>query len=213
MSSATASSLLRSVVLAVFVLVLGTGAAPARAMGALDFDRAEARIASLGGAAIAVLGDPDLDRASRQAALEELLREHFALEQIGRLALGRHWRAADSGERAAYLDLFGRYLLVNYSRLIDFYDDQTLEVLAASETRNAVIVHSRLRGRQSVAIDWRVIEQGGELLIVDVVVEGVSMLVTQRNEFASIIERGGGLKALIGHLEARVGRPAGTAGG
>jgi len=190
-------------------LALTPAAGPARAMSALDADRAQTRIADLGGTAIAVLGDTSLDGSARQAALAALLRDHFALDRIARLALGRHWRAASEAERARYLGLFEQFVLANYGRLIDFYDDQTLEVRGASAARDALVVHSRLVGGGSVAIDWRVIEADGGLAIIDVVVEGVSMLVTQRNEFASIIERGGGLAALIAHLEQRVAGRAG----
>lgn len=213
MSVASRHHPLNALALAFCLVVLALTLAPARAMSSLDADRAEARVAALGGTAIAVLRDASLDRAARDDALATLLRDHFALERIARLALGRYWRVASEQERAAYLDMFGRYMLANYGRLLDFYDDQTLEVSGVSAARNALIVHSRLLGRSSAAIDWRVIEENGELAIVDVVVEGVSMLVTQRNEFAAIIERGGGVRALIAHLEQRLGSWREASGG
>ena len=52
-----------------------------------------------------------------------------------------------------------------------------------------------------VSVDWRVRERGGSMKILDVIVEGVSMSVTQRSDFSSVIQRGGGnVDVLLDHL-------------
>ena len=83
--------------------------------------------------------------------------------------------------------------------------DQRLEVADAKPVKGGVMVSSQLVGTRPAAIDWRLVEDGQGWVVVDVVVEGVSMLLTQRNEFASIIERNGGsIRPLLAHLEQRV---------
>lgn len=188
-------------------------AVPAQAAGDDGLQQALATVDRLGHEAVGILRDAGLEPGARQAALAELVHRRFALERIGRLALGRYWRNADPAEQAAYAGLFERYVLATYARLVDFYTDQRLEVAAAMPVKGGVLVSSQLVGRRSAAIDWRLVEDGQDWVVVDVVVEGVSMLLTQRNEFASIIERNGGsIRPLLAHLEERVamaGRPPG----
>lgn len=180
-------------------------AGPARAGDDDGLREALAAVDRLGNEAVAILRDAGLEPTARQAALAELVHRRFALQRIGRLALGRHWKGADPADQAAYAALFERYVLATYARLVDFYTDQTLEVAGATPVKGGVMVSSQLVGTRSAAIDWRLVEDGQDWVVVDVVVEGVSMLLTQRNEFASIIERNGGsIRPLLAHLEQRV---------
>ena len=59
-------------------------------------------------------------------------------------------------------------------------------------------------GRQPLKVDWRVRElDGGDLVAIDVIIEGVSLIVTQRSEFSSVIERSG-MDGLLAELRQRV---------
>ena len=192
-------------------LVLGVmalaAAVPAGAAEDRGLDEALATVDRLGEEAVAILRDAGLGRGAREAALAELVHRRFALERIGRLALGRYWRSADPAEQAAYAELFDRYVLATYSRLVDSYTGQRLEVASAAPVKGGVMVSSRLVGNRPAAIDWRLEGNGQDWLVVDVVVEGVSMLLTQRNEFAAIIERNGGsIRPLLAHLQERVAK-------
>lgn len=188
------------------VVALAIGApVAARAAAEPELKMAMQVIDELGERAVVVLRDPGLDRPGRQRALVELVRERFALDQMARLVLGRHWRATAPEEQATYTRLFERYVLSTYARLIDSYTDQTLEVVGAAPVKNGIVVNSRLTGSRAAAVDWRLAPSADGWRVVDVVVEGVSMLLTQRNEFASIIERqGGAIQPLLAHLEQRV---------
>lgn len=196
-----------------FASLFLVAAGPARAAGGDGLREALAAVDRLGNEAVAILRDAGLEPTARQSALAELVHRRFALQRIGRLALGRHWRGADPADQAAYAALFERYVLATYARLVDFYTDQRLEVAGATPVKGGVMVSSQLVGTRTAAIDWRLIEDGQDWVVVDVVVEGVSMLLTQRNEFASIIERNGGsIRPLLAHLEQRValaGQPPG----
>ena len=192
-------------VMAAFGLVLLATTGPARAAGGDGLREALAAVDGLGNEAVAILRDAGLEPTARQAALAELVHRRFALQRIGRLALGRHWKGADPADQAAYAALFERYVLATYARLVDFYTDQHLEVADATPVKGGVMVSSQLVGTRTAAIDWRLVEDGQDWVVVDVVVEGVSMLLTQRTEFASIIERNGGsIRPLLAHLEQRV---------
>ena len=56
-------------------------------------------------------------------------------------------------------------------------------------------------GGSKIKVDWRVREKNGQMKVIDVVIEGVSMALTQRSDFSSVIQRGGGkIDVLLEHL-------------
>ena len=175
-------------------------------------DRSEAEpdefLQSFGDRAIAVLADSGASDTERRQKLEVLLRDGFSLERISKLALGRHWRSATDEERRAFAALFEDYIIDTYDRRLSAYSDQQIVVTGweAAGKRGAMVA-SRIEGGSGAPVDigWRVEPSDDGWRIVDVVVEGVSMLITQRNEFSTIIERNGGqVAALIDHLRSAV---------
>ena len=71
-----------------------------------------------------------------------------------------------------------------------------------------ILVQSRIAppSSQPLRVDWRLRERPGEPVIIDLIVEGISLLVTQRSEFAAVLERGG-IDRLLSELEARISQP------
>lgn len=187
---------------------LGAGAAPAQDADAAAF------IQRFAAEAIQMLGNRGLDRAERVRRFEALVREGFDLDTISQLALGQHWRTAREDQRRRFTELFERVLLASYARRLDEYTNQTLRVGTTSPAGRDTMVQSWIEnGGQPVRVDWRVRESNGGFKILDVVVEGVSLLVTHRNELATVIERAGGVDGLIAHLEQRLEQEAAAGAG
>lgn len=158
---------------------------------------------------MAFLQDANLSKAQRKAKFRALLNRHFDLNTIGRFALGPNWRNATPSEQQQYLKLFNTMVVEVYNNRFDEYKGEKLMVQgvkALSGTDSLVTSYIvPVDGGQKVQIDWRVRNKGGSQRVVDVIVEGVSMSVTQRSEFASIIQQGGGkVSHLIDHLRAKV---------
>ena len=155
--------------------------------------------------AIGFLGNESVSHEQRQAEFRKLLRNSFDMPTIGRFALGANWKAATPAQQAEYQKLFEAMVVEVYSNRFSEYDNQVLEVVsAAPEGKADVMVTSYIvpaGGGEKFRIDWRVRNKGGSYKIVDVVVEGVSMALTQRSDFASVIQRGGGsIDVLLEHL-------------
>jgi phospholipid transport system substrate-binding protein len=162
-------------------------------------------VRQFGDEAIAMLRDRDAAEAERRARFEGLMRGGFDLPLVAQLALGRHWRSATAEERAAYVDLFCRLVLETYARRLNEYGDQRLRVVGAVAAGQDSMVESWVEGSgEPVRVDWRVRQTPAGARIVDVVIAGVSMLVTQRSEFAAVIERSGGVAGLIENLRQRL---------
>jgi phospholipid transport system substrate-binding protein len=133
-------------------------------------------------------GDP------RANAFLDLFKRVAALDAIGRFTLGVHWRAMSDAQRQAFLDAFERYAARAYTNRIGEYTGQTLELLGTQDVgQRGIVVRSALKqeGAEDIAIDWLVSDRGGSTQVVDIVAEGVSLSIAQREEFASMIERRG----------------------
>jgi len=193
-----------TLVLALIALHVGGIAPSARADGGLapgDFVR------SFGDQAVAVLSDDGLDAQGREAALRQLLNEKFDVPAIGRFVLGRYWRAAREAERAEFAVLFEEMIVSTYARQLGNYAGETLSVDGArhSDDKGAVVASRILReSGPPIGVDWRLLRRGDGWRIVDVMVEGVSMALTQRAEFTAVIRSSGGVAGLIERLRTKV---------
>jgi phospholipid transport system substrate-binding protein len=196
-------TLLNGVQLALAALLLGGRGAQA----AVSAEAAQALIENVGVEVLAVLRDPALDNPQKFNRLVALLDGPIDLEIIARLILGRHWRSASEAQQAEYLELFRAFALDNLASRLHVYDGQDFEIVGAQAVneRDAVVA-TRVTGgsRPPLKVDWRVRERDdGDLVAIDVIVEGVSLIVTQRSEFSAVIERRG-MDGLLAELRQRV---------
>lgn len=195
--------LLNGLQLAMVALLLGGR----RARAAVSADAAQQMIQNVGVEVLGVLRDPALDNPQKFDRLVALLDGPIDLEIIARLILGRHWRSASEAQRAEYLELFRAFALDNLASRLHVYDGQDFEIVSAQAVneRDAVVV-TRVTGggRPPLRVDWRVRERGdGDLVAIDVIIEGISLIVTQRSEFSAVIERRG-MDGLLAELRQRV---------
>ena len=186
---------------ALFVgLLLLTAPFPAAAQDARAF------VNTLGTEAIAVLG-PQVAPAQRLARFRQLFHNDFDVPGIGQFVLGRYWRAATPQEQQEFLGLFQEYIVRAYSVRLGQYGGEPFRVTGARPNGDETVVASEiLRPNGSrIGVDWYLVDGGGHFKITDVYVGGVSMKVTQRDEFASVIQRNGGqVSALIAQLRQKL---------
>ena len=152
-------------------------------------------IQTLSDRTVAQLAGNKNSNAEQQRRFRTLLNENFDIKLLGRWALGRHWRKATKLERTEYLAQFEEFLVATYSNRFRQITTERIAVASASTRYNKLaIVHSRLlrASQKPVRIDWRVAYPHGQYKIVDIIVEGISMLQTQRSEFGSVIRQNGG---------------------
>ncbi len=157
-------------------------------------------IASMGQQALDFLADQKLGQAGKEQAFRKLLESSFDMNTIGRFALGQYWRQMSPQQQKEYQNLFRDHVVRVYSARFNEYSGQTFETVGARADNDIdTIVSSKINQPQGepVDVDWRVRFKGGKYQIVDVIVEGVSMTMTQRSDFASVIQRGGGDVSVI----------------
>lgn len=181
--------------------------APAAAEGAKTSPEDAARfIDALGAQALSVLSAQDTTLEVREQQVRKLLAENFALEQIGRFVLGQAWRRATPEQQAEYQRLFAEYVLATYSRRLGGYSGETFEIVKAEPVgKRDAVVFTRISRPDAppLACGWRVRLMNGRHQILDVIVEGISMITAQRSEFASVV-KAKGIEGLIENLRLQV---------
>ena len=164
-------------------------------------------IQSLGEETIRAITRTDVPEDARLTEFERLFRKGFDVNTISRFVLGRYWRGASPEQREEYQTLFADFIVTTYASQFKLYSGETLDVNGerkANERDTIVSSEIVVPGSSPIRIDWRVRTRSDAHKIIDVVVEGVSMAITQRDEFASVIRRGGGnIEALISQLREK----------
>lgn len=166
------------------------------AQGARNF------VQSVGERALAVVKEGAGD--GTRAKLEKMFIDNVDIAWIGKFVLGKHWRAASEEQRKQYMENYQRFIVKNYTKNFTDYAGGDFKVTGAREERPGEFLVSMeiLRpGAQPVLVDYR-IRKNGEYKVFDIIVEGVSLINTQRSEFGSVVSREG-MDRLIEQLGSR----------
>ncbi len=145
----------------------------------------------------------------RITLLRELVRRGFNLELTSQFVLGKYWNRATAAQQAEFQELFTEYLLNSYARHIGSYHAETLAIVASHPVgAKDVLVETSVTSDDGATNPiWRVRAQDGVYKIIDVSIDGVSLALTQRREFAAVIARQG-LDALLDILRKKLAAQA-----
>jgi phospholipid transport system substrate-binding protein len=185
-------------------LALLVQAAPARAASSTE---ASAYIQNLGDSALQIISNKKSSREQKQAALEKIFAGNVDFPWVGRFVLGRYWREASEAQKARYQEHYKKFLILHYTSRFSDYTGGTFKVTSVrddgdNEYTVGMQLHADDASSDPVFIEYRVRKEEKSFKIFDVIVEGVSMLTTQRSEFASVITNKG-LDYLIDQLASK----------
>ena len=150
----------------------------------------------------------DISVEQRARRFRRILHDTFDLESIARFTLGRYWRQALPEQRAEFRRLLEEFMVGVYISRFGELDIKSFRVSKARaiSARDDLVTSEIVldRGRPPLRVAWRVRSKDGGARIVDVLVGGISLSVTQRAEFAAVITRGGGkVESLLALLRRR----------
>lgn len=145
--------------------------------------------------------------AERRSEFRSVLTEVAAMPQIGKFAAGRSWRQMNESQQGRYESVFVDYIATIYARRFEEYSGETLSVISARDSGAGVfVVKSEVmrQGAQPILIEWVVSERSGAVRIDDIQIEGVSLAITQREEFAAMIaQKSDNIDAFLSELASR----------
>jgi phospholipid transport system substrate-binding protein len=167
-------------------------------------DDASVFIDEHGGDLIEILDLPQ--GPERRDHFQTWLAGTFNLDALANLALGPYLGTATDEQMATYEEAFARYIVVTYEARFDTFSGYDFSVMRSRPMGDDdAIVRTNIAGPDgnSYVVDFRVeLYEDGAFQVIDVAVEGLSMLKTQRDEFSAVIQRDG-IDGLISSLNER----------
>lgn len=162
----------------------------------VSVDDAEKFIRGLSVSATHILNDENLSEKDRAVRFQNIVHNSFAVDNISRFVVGRYWRSMTKEQKSEYQTLFLEWVVMNYSIKLNGYTDRSIVVVKSMDVGNNkdVFITTNiisLNSEPDIRVDWRVRNYNGRYKIIDIVIEGTSMLITQKSEFESVIRRQG----------------------
>lgn len=173
---------------------------------ALTEDQAKALIKATVEQVRELLGRP-VGSSERATALKRIMETRANMPLIARYSAGRSWSEMSKAQRGRYTRAFSHYVSVIYARRFDAFGKNPEIAIgrALDAGRKGMVIQSPLvlgDGRR-VLVEWLVSDRGGKVEIIDLLIEGISMAATQREEIGAMIEkRRGSIDKLIADLAA-----------
>ena len=135
----------------------------------------------------------ELSIDEQKIELKKLFQKYVDIPIIARAVLGKSWRQANSDQRKRFISVFKTYVSHKYGRQFSEFKGTTLEITKSRDTltKAGVLVSSIVvvPGNPSLKVVWQVSDGSGSLKLVDLRVEGISMLSTERQEFRSKLKK------------------------
>ena len=157
--------------------------------------------------AINILADKNLDKSQKVIFIEKVATENVDIRALGLYTLGELRKSSEERDISKYQKSFEKYFLKSLtSRLTDYSSSKFQIVGDDKKSSNYTIVKSKIipdDGGPDIKIDWRVYTKNPDKpLIRDLIVEGLSLARTQKEEFASILNSNNNdIKILINKLD------------
>ena len=152
---------------------------------------AEAFVLKLTDEAKIIFNDKSLNKDSRLKKLNDLSSKYLDLDALASYTLGDYREKATNSERENFNKLFREYFIKNMSSKLNDFADQDLKIIDSKKiNENNIIVSTKVfskKDAQEIAVEWRIFTKDSKLLARDLVVEGLSLARTQKEEFSSII--------------------------
>ena len=185
----------KSEIAALTAIAAWLGAAAISAATATTPPTAKALIEQTVAQVLGVLRDESRTAAQRRLELEKIAHSRFDFRTMARLVLARNWKKLDSAKRDEFVDQFTTYLSNDYGSRIDRYQQEEVKVMGEQpKPRGDVEVRTKIIGGESngALVDYRMRKgKDGSWRIIDVVIEGISLVANFRDQFREVIARGG----------------------
>ena len=158
---------------------------------ASNFVEEENFVASFADSAISILSNDSLSDTERTSSFTELVMSSIDLNLISKFVLSKAWKNASDEQKEEYLIAFKDYFVSSYANKLDQYAGEKVDVVGSQEAGKYVIVESNIirEGTDTLKINlkWRLLNKDNRIKIIDLNIEGISLVIAQREEFQSFL--------------------------
>ena len=132
----------------------------------------------------------NISNEERFLMIEETINENFAGTGIAKFIAGNAWTKASKETKKNYVESFKRHLALNIASMMQGYSDQRYELSSSKIDKNKVVLVNMeiFSNTGSVVVTWRLKEAKNRLFIIDLLVADISLVVTKRSEFNSMLK-------------------------
>lgn len=178
------------------------------ANAAINPDTAESFIKNVTTQGIEEIINSDVPMAEKDARFAKLFNEYLDLNFIGRFVLGRYWKTSTPKQRSEFINVYRQLNIKTWSKRFDEFKGKkfVFNGTSPSNSANQIFVNTTVPMDQGAPakVIWRVKETNGQLKVVDIIIENVSLAITARNEYTSYIKKApNGLDDLISDLRKK----------
>ena len=158
--------------------------------------------------AIDTLTSKSISQKEKEIKFGELFDQNFDVPSISRFVLGKYWKQASTDQKKKFIKTFRNYVVKTYSSRFNEYSGEQLQLLNTENESNPNIflVHTALERQDApiIKVDWRIGKKKDRFVILDIIIEGISLAITQRSEFVSVIDQNeGNIDQLISMLKEK----------
>jgi phospholipid transport system substrate-binding protein len=160
---------------------------------------------------LAILKDKSLSPEQRRDRITEIAYQRFDFPTMSKLVLAKYWKRFDAGQREEFMKEFKDFLAHRYGDRIDRYEQERVEIVGErSAAGGDAIVATRIlrRNAEAVAVEYRLRSREGAWRVIDVKIEGISLVSNYRDQFHEVLSHGGPEKLLAQLRERNAGRGA-----
>ena len=171
-----------------FLVIQGAWAADNPGPSPEDIAEATDFVQTLADETIARLADEELSDDQQHQYFDDLIERGFAADYMSKVVVGRYWRKMSPDQRAEYLVLFRAFILESLKSRLSLFNDEFLEITGHTTTKKGdiFILSQVVMTSESFAVDWRLRRFDDVYRIIDVRLEGISMVITNQEEVTGI---------------------------
>lgn len=143
---------------------------------------------------LVILRDAKRSDAQRRAELEAIARDRFDFQTMSRLVLAANWKKLSKAQQDEFVDEFTRFLANDYGGRIERYEQEEVEITGERpEARGDYTIKTKIVGGENdgALVDYRMRQRDGSWRIIDVVIEGISLVANYRDQFREVAGHGG----------------------
>ncbi len=156
-----------------------------------EFAQEENFVTNFADEAIEILSDEVIGENEKTSRFTDLVMNAIDLNLVSKFVLAKAWKDSTNEQKEKYLNAFKDYFINSYANKLDQYSGEKVQVVGSEAAGKYVIVESNIvrEGTDTLKINlkWRLINRNGDIKIIDLNIEGISLVIAQREEFQSFL--------------------------
>ena len=189
------------------ILILALFISTINSFAFASFEAEEKFVSNFADNAISILSNESLNGSQKNIQFTELVMSSIDMNLISKFVLSKYWKLATDDQKKAYLEAFKQYFISSYANKLDQYSGEKVIIVSSNAAKKFVIVKSNIvrdgTDTLKIELDWRLLTRDGQTKIIDLSIEGISLIIAQREEFQSFLANNdNSLDALINKLNS-----------